>query len=91
VTTYTIGVRDLKNGATQVVRAVREEQAEYVITLHGLPVAVVRPYTEDDAERIRAAQVEAHLSALRDLAAEIGAAWTSHKSGVELVDAQRRG
>ena len=30
-----IGVRELKNQASQLVRAVREEMAEYVITVRG--------------------------------------------------------
>lgn len=89
--TYQIGVRELRDGATQVVRSVRETHAEYVITLHGEPVAVIRPFTGEDAERIRLAHVEAHLESLRALAAEVGAAWTSPSSGVELVEAQRRG
>ena len=35
----TIGVRELKNHASRVIRAVREEMAEYVVTLRGEPVA----------------------------------------------------
>ena len=35
-----VGVRELKNNATRIVRAVREEQAEYVVTVDGRPVAV---------------------------------------------------
>ncbi len=38
-----IGVRELKEQATAVVRSVREEGAEYVITLRGEPVAVILP------------------------------------------------
>ena len=34
-----IGIRELKEQATAVVRSVREEGAEYVITLRGEPVA----------------------------------------------------
>lgn len=87
----TIGVRDLKNSATRVVRAVREDHAEYVITLHGEPVAVLRPYTNEDDERLRTARVESYLAELDELAHDIGTAWTSEKSGVALVDEQRRG
>ena len=39
----TIGVRELKNHVSRVIRAVREEMAEYVVTLRGEPVAVLRP------------------------------------------------
>ena len=43
-----IGVRELKNQATRILRAVREEMAEYVITLHGEPIAILRPLTEEE-------------------------------------------
>ena len=33
----TIGVRELKNHTSRVIRAVREEMAEYVVTLRGEP------------------------------------------------------
>jgi prevent-host-death family protein len=38
-----IGIRELKEQATAVVRRVREEGVEYVITLRGEPVAVILP------------------------------------------------
>ena len=45
----TIGVRQLKNEATQIVRTVKEQNALYVITVNGQPVADfmgVRPEAE---------------------------------------------
>jgi prevent-host-death family protein len=41
-----VGVRELKNRATEIVRQVRENQAEYVITYYGRPVAVLLPIDE---------------------------------------------
>ena len=38
-----IGIRQLKNETSEILRAVREEGAEYVITYRGQPVAVLRP------------------------------------------------
>lgn len=38
-----IGIRRLKNDASEILRSVREEGAEYVITYRGEPVAVLRP------------------------------------------------
>lgn len=38
-----IGIRQLKNEASEILRAVREEGVEYVITYRGQPVAVLRP------------------------------------------------
>lgn len=86
----TIGVRELKNQASRVIRAVREEMAEYVVTLRGEPVAVLRPLTEEDAERLREAEVDELLAEMKDLAQDVASAWTSEKSGVELVTEQRR-
>ena len=51
-----IGVRELKNQTSRLVRAVREEMAEYVITVRGEPVAVLRPFTDKDAQRLRQAE-----------------------------------
>lgn len=51
-----IGIRQLKNEASEIIRAVREEKIEYIITLRGQPVAVLRPITggAEDAETILA-------------------------------------
>ena len=38
-----IGIRELKEQPTAVVRKVREEGSEYVVTLRGEPVAVILP------------------------------------------------
>jgi prevent-host-death family protein len=86
----TIGVRELKNQATRIVRAIREEMAEYIITVQGKPVAVLRPYTAEDEQQLRQAEIEETLVAMKQLAQEVAAAWTSPKSGVELIDEQRR-
>ena len=86
----TIGVRELKNQASHIVRTVREEMAEYVITLRGKPVAVLRPFTSEDARQLRQAEIERALAERHELAQEVAAAWTATKSGVELVSEQRR-
>lgn len=86
----TIGVRELKNQASRIVRAIREEMVEYVITLHGKPVAVLRPFTDEDAQKLRQAEVNEALGEMKTLAQQVAEAWTSPKSGVELVEEQRR-
>lgn len=86
----TIGVRELKNQASRVIQTVREEMVEYVVTVRGQPAAILKPYTADDAERRRLGDIEQELGEMRQLAAEIGAAWSSTKSGVELIEEQRR-
>lgn len=86
----TIGVRELKNQTSRIVRAVREEMAEYVITLKGKPVAVLRPFTEEDAQTLHQAERDEALADMKSLAQQVGEAWRSPKSGVELVEDQRR-
>jgi len=91
-----VGVRELKNEASEVIRAVREERAEYIVTFRGQPVAVILPVDEGiragEAERIIAAtRPDADFWARWDaLGAEIDAKWQSDKSAVELIEEQRR-
>ena len=86
----TIGVRELKNQASRVLQAVQEEMIEYVVTVRGRPVAVLSPYTAEEAERHRLSEIEDELREMEQLAEVVGAAWLSTKSGVELVEGQRR-
>ncbi len=39
-----IGIRELKSQASEIMRAVREERAEYIVTLRGKPVAMIVPF-----------------------------------------------
>jgi prevent-host-death family protein len=86
----TIGVRELKNQASRIIRAVREEMSEYVVTLRGEPVAVLRPLTEEERQRLRQVDIDAAVGEMQTLAQEVASAWTSEKSGVELIAEQRR-
>ena len=71
----TIGVRQLKNEATQIVRAVRDEHAQYVVTVNGVPVATLRPYSDRDIAGLHRSQAAAELAAMQRLATEVGEAW----------------
>ena len=42
-----VGIRELKNETSEIIRAVREEQAEYIVTYRGRPVAVILPLDEN--------------------------------------------
>ncbi len=86
----TIGIRELKNQTSRIVRSVREEMVEYVITLQGKPVALLRPITEADEQQLRQAQIEEAMAEMKQLAQEVAAAWSSPKSGVDLISEQRR-
>ena len=83
------GIRELKNQASRIVNEVREEMAEYVITSQGQPVAVLRPFNEDDAESIRRREAAQVLVEMKSLAEEIGKSWVSPKSAQELLDEDR--
>jgi prevent-host-death family protein len=77
-----VGIRELKNRTSEVLRTVREDKAEYVITYRGRPVARLVPL-EDGAEE----DIWAKLERLRK---EITASWKSEKSAAEAVSEIRR-
>lgn len=47
-----IGIRELKNQASEILRAVRERQREYIVTYRGEPVALLLPLAEEQDEHI---------------------------------------
>lgn len=78
-----VGIRELKNRTSEIVRKVREERAEYVITYRGQPVARIVPVVaEEENERA--------LQELERLGQEVSAQWKSEKSAVELLTQMRR-
>ncbi len=81
-----IGIRELKARASEVVRAVKERRARYVITQRGQPVAVLLPVDavppQPDPD-----EVWARLEAIRQ---ELGKGWQSEKSAVEILSEMRR-
>ena len=82
----TVGIRELRQQASELIRMVREEGREVQITYRGTPVALllpVQPATGDDdgAER---------WTSLDRLAAEIGAHWPVGVSAVAAVAEARR-
>lgn len=85
----TVGVRELKNHATKIVRSVREEHAEYVVTVDGRPVAVLRPYTAADAAAQRANDAELAIARLREIVADVAGHSLPGVSGVEALREQR--
>ncbi|MEW5872765.1 MAG: type II toxin-antitoxin system prevent-host-death family antitoxin [Chloroflexota bacterium] len=85
-----IGVRELKNQASRILRSVREEMAEYVVTLHGEPIAMLRPLSENEIEDLHQEQVEQALAEMHALAQQVAAAWQSPLSAAEIVAEVRR-
>jgi len=82
----TVGIRELKQRASELVRTIRENGSEIQITYHGKVVALLIPVksTSQSADESRA-WVE-----LDQLAAEIGARWPSGISSVEAITEVRR-
>ncbi len=61
-----------------------------MITVRDEPVAVLRPVTDEDMQKLRQVKMEDALAEMKVLAQQVAAAWESPKSGVELVSEQRR-
>jgi prevent-host-death family protein len=84
--TEEIGIRELKTRASEVVRAVKETHARYVITQHGKPAAMIIPI---DAE-IKKTDSDEVWARLEKLGEEIAKGWKSEKSAVEILSEMRR-
>lgn len=71
-----IGIRQLKNEASEILRAVREDKVEYIITLRGQPVAVLRPIADhvEDADTILAMAADVFSGLDEDVLAAVDAA-----------------
>lgn len=82
----TVGIRELKQQASELVRKVREDGVEVQITYHGKVVALLVPVAEAD-------QKEQEANAWMDidhLAAEIGARWPKGLSASQAIEENRR-
>jgi prevent-host-death family protein len=82
-----IGIRELKARASDVVRAVRERRARYVITQRGVPVALIIPMDAAVAPRPTDDEV---WERLMEIGAEISRGWQNEKSAVEILSEMRR-
>ncbi|HLO18723.1 MAG TPA: type II toxin-antitoxin system Phd/YefM family antitoxin [Anaerolineales bacterium] len=81
-----IGIRELKSRASEVVRAVKEERARYVITQRGKPAAIIIPV---DAVPVKKSDDEV-WERLMKIREELGKGWQSEKSAVEILSEMRR-
>jgi antitoxin (DNA-binding transcriptional repressor) of toxin-antitoxin stability system len=72
------------------VREVREECAEYIITVDGEPAAELRPVEPQREAELQTAEWDRWLQSLDGLAARLAEAWPADKSGVEAISEQRR-
>ncbi len=89
-----IGVRELRERTSEVIRQVREERAEYVVTYQGRPVATILPLDTEqaEAEMVKAAKgaVVGDWERYERLAEEIRSAWPADVSTQDVIDAVRR-
>ena len=81
----TVGVRELKQRTSELIRLVREQGTEVNITYHGEVVALLIPVERTSSQE----ETEAWAS-LDHLAAEIEARWPSGVSASEAVAEARR-
>jgi len=81
----TVGVRELKQRTSELIRLVREQGKEVRITYRGEVVALLIPVAQTTSQD----EVEAWAD-LDHLAAEIGALWPSDVSAAEAVAEIRR-
>lgn len=84
--TQEIGIRELKVRASEVVRAVKEKRARYVVTQRGVPAALIIPL---DAAPARPSDDEV-WERLMKIREELGKGWQSEKSAVEILSEMRR-
>ncbi len=89
-----IGVRELREQTTEVLRKVREEKVEYIITYQGRPVAVLLPV---DPQAIEAAMVKAGKRSASSgweiyihLAEILRQTWPTGKKTQEIIDDVRQ-
>ena len=81
----TVGIRELKQQASELVRMVRETGKEVQVTYHGKVVALIIPVEKTAPKDEPAAWAE-----LDHLAAEIGARWPKGVSAAQAVTEARR-
>ena len=76
----------MKSRTSEVVRAVKENRAHYVVTQRGVPAALIIPL---DAVIAKPSDDEVweRLVKLRE---ELGKGWQSEKSSVEILSEMRR-
>lgn len=86
-TTRSVGVRELKQHTTQILRQVRQKSVEVQITYHGQIIARLVPVRPLKSTGSRKSPVWTDLD---ELAAEIGARWPARVSAAEAVREGRR-
>ncbi|MBI4310686.1 MAG: type II toxin-antitoxin system Phd/YefM family antitoxin [Chloroflexi bacterium] len=82
-----VGVRELRQKASQLLRELQQDREPIVITSRGKAVARLVPL---ETEESREARFQATWARMDELADEIAASWPAGVSAVEAVREQRR-
>jgi prevent-host-death family protein len=82
----TVGVRELKQQASELIRLVRETGSEVQVTLRGQVVALLIPVTPS----ISTADEKRSWANLDTLSAEIGARWPKGVNAAQAITEDRR-
>lgn len=85
-----VGIKELKNKTTQIIRDVREKGSEYVITVNNIPVAVITSLAKKEAAQEKSRRIEI-LKSIEALSKNISKDWDAEVGAVEAVAEQRRG
>ncbi len=86
-----VGVEELKDRTTQIMRDVSEHAAEYVVTVDGSPVAVITPYPAARHQpHPTDEEIDAWYKRFDELSARISALWPPGLSAADAVAEQRR-
>ncbi|MCI0438125.1 MAG: type II toxin-antitoxin system Phd/YefM family antitoxin [Chloroflexi bacterium] len=83
----TVGIRELKQHASEILRRVRDDKEAVAVTYRGQVIARIVPAQDEESERAEALRIWAEMD---ELAQEIGARWPSGVSALEAVQEQRR-
>jgi prevent-host-death family protein len=81
----TVGIRQLKQQTSELIRLVRETGSEIQITYHGRVVALLVPVNRKETPNAERAWAQ-----LDSLAAEIGATWNMGVSAAQAVAEGRK-
>ena len=82
-----IGIRELKQRASEILRQVREEQESFTVTYRGKVVARLVPADDTTTNRARASAIWTQMD---ELAREIAVYWSAEVSAAQAVKDQRR-
>jgi len=89
-----IGVRELRARTAEILRKIRQERAEYVVTQQGKPVALLLPVSDEVVEKALVQAGRQSLAgsweAYASLAETIRSTWPKDRKSQELLDGIRR-